>query len=103
MTKPADELSIFNTDVLTALSDEARQNIIILLVKVRAMRAGDIAQQFSLTRSSISHHLQILKRANIVLSRKDGKEIYYSIHYSFICQQLSCMTALFEKYRQIHD
>jgi len=94
---------IFNSDVLTALSDEVRQQMLIELVKVKEMRAGDIANKFNLHRPTISHHLQILRRANIVIAEKRGKEMFYSIQYSYVCEEIKKVYELFEKYKNIHQ
>lgn len=65
------DIAIFDTDMLNALSDETRQDLILLVAEKREIRAGDIANYFHLSRPSISHHLQILKRAKILKARKD--------------------------------
>jgi len=44
------------------------------------MCVGDIADAFHLSQPTISHHLNILKVADIVKSRKDGKQVYYSLN-----------------------
>lgn len=40
---------------------------------------GEIAERLSMTVSSISHQLRVLKQARLVKSRRDGKTIYYSL------------------------
>ncbi len=40
---------------------------------------GDIAQTLSLTQSAVSHQLKILKQSKLIRSRRDGKQIYYSL------------------------
>ena len=66
-------------EVLTALGDETRQHIICTMLEVDrpGTRAVDIAQRANLSRPTVSHHLQILKRAGIVCARKEGPCIYY--------------------------
>ena len=39
----------------------------------------DIANLLNMTKSSISHQLKTLKEASIVKSKKDGKEVYYTL------------------------
>lgn len=41
------------------------------------MNAGEIAHHFNLTKPSILHHLDVLKRANLVTHRKEGQFINY--------------------------
>lgn len=68
-----------DVNVLKAMADEIRMDILYLL-KVEEMNVNDIADQFDISRPTVSHHLQILKRANLVYARKEGKEIYYSLN-----------------------
>ncbi|OFI05304.1 transcriptional repressor SdpR [Clostridium acetireducens DSM 10703] len=62
-----------------ALSDPTRRKILELL-KDEDLIAGDIAKHFDISKPSISHHLSILKNANLVLSEKVGQNIYYSLN-----------------------
>lgn len=62
-----------------ALSDPTRRKIIQML-KERDMTAGEIAEQFDMTKPSISHHLSILKNAELVLDERKGQNIYYSLN-----------------------
>lgn len=98
-----EDISIFNSNVLNALCDEIRQELIITLIKVKEMRAGDIALLFNVQRPTISHHLQILKRANIVTVEKRGKEKYYSINYNYVYNELNKLSEIFKKYKTIHS
>ncbi|MCF6093982.1 autorepressor SdpR family transcription factor [Microaerobacter geothermalis] len=66
-------------DTFKALSDPTRRQIIQLL-KERNMTAGDIAEHFEMTKPSISHHLNLLKQANIVIDQRKGQFIYYSLN-----------------------
>ncbi|NLM44898.1 MAG: winged helix-turn-helix transcriptional regulator [Clostridiales bacterium] len=62
-----------------ALSDPTRRKIIQML-KERDMTAGEIAEQFDMTKPSISHHLNILKHAELVIDERKGQNIYYSLN-----------------------
>ena len=62
-----------------ALCDSTRQRILEMLCE-RDMYVGEIADAFRLSQPSISHHLSILKGANVVRSRKEGKQVYYSLN-----------------------
>jgi DNA-binding transcriptional ArsR family regulator len=64
-----------------ALSDQTRQQILTLLKK-KDMTAGEIGSNFSITAPSLSHHLTILKQADLVSSRRNGQEIIYSLNLS---------------------
>ncbi len=69
----------FDIEVIKALSDETRLEILDLLGN-NEMNVNEIADKCTVSRPTISHHLQIMKRAGILVSRKEGKEIYYSIN-----------------------
>lgn len=62
-----------------ALSDATRRKILRLL-RERDLTAGEISEYFSISKPSISHHLNILKNAELVLWEKKGQNIYYSLN-----------------------
>ena len=62
-----------------ALADPTRRRILELL-RDGDLAAGDIAAQFPIAFASVSHHLQILKEADLVLARRDGQHIRYSLN-----------------------
>jgi len=62
-----------------ALNDPTRRSILEML-KEKDMTAGDIADQFDMSKPSISHHLDLLKQAGLVVAVKEGQFIYYSIN-----------------------
>ena len=65
-------------DVWNALSSKIRRDIIHLLGN-KNLSAG-IANQFSLTKATISHHLAILKEVELVQIEKDKNSIIYSLN-----------------------
>lgn len=66
---------------LNAMSDPTRRKILELLKK-KDMNAGEIGKNFSITLPSLSHHLNILKNANLVTSHRQGQAIIYSLNLS---------------------
>ncbi|KRE25062.1 autorepressor SdpR family transcription factor [Paenibacillus sp. Soil522] len=62
-----------------ALSDPTRRKILDLL-RERDLTAGEIADHFQMTKPSISHHLSLLKQADLVWDERQGQHIYYSLH-----------------------
>lgn len=62
-----------------ALNDQTRRDILELL-KEKDMTAGDIADQFNISKPSISHHLDLLKQADLVTAEKEGQFINYSLN-----------------------
>ena len=66
-----------------ALNDETRREILELLKKCD-MNAGEIAEQFNISKPSISHHLDILKRADLITSEKKGQYVEYSLNTTIL-------------------
>ncbi len=66
-----------------ALSDPTRRAILALL-KQRELSAGEICSHFSMTNATISHHLAVLREANLIYDHKDGKHIYYRLNLSVV-------------------
>ena len=66
-----------------ALNDRTRRDILELL-RDRDLTAGDIADRFTITKPSISHHLDLLKQAGLVESVKQGQYIYYSLNTTVV-------------------
>ena len=75
--------------VFTALGDEHRQRILLLFEKGEHLNVGQIAEVSTLARSTVSHHLRILRESNVLLSEKLGKEIYFWINRAFLDAVLS--------------
>tara|TARA_B100000768_G_scaffold97776_1_gene91194 strand:+ start:85 stop:339 length:255 start_codon:yes stop_codon:yes gene_type:complete len=66
-----------------ALNDGTRRQIVELL-KEKDMNAGEIAEHFNISKPSISHHLDILKRADLITSEKKGQFVEYSLNTSIL-------------------
>ena len=66
-----------------ALNDETRRKMVELL-KEKDMNAGEIAERFNISKPSISHHLDILKRAGLITSEKNGQFVEYSLNTSIL-------------------
>jgi DNA-binding transcriptional ArsR family regulator len=62
-----------------ALSDPTRREILHLLAQ-GDLTAGEIADRFTITKPSISHHLGLLKQAGLVLDERRGQNIVYSLN-----------------------
>ena len=76
-----------------ALNDETRRKIIELL-KDKDMNAGEIAKNFNISKPSISHHLDILKRADLIISEKKGQFIEYSLNTTILEDLMSWILTL---------
>ena len=64
-----------------ALSDPTKREILALL-RDGKMSAGEIASKFDMTQATISHHLSILKKADLIIEDKQWKYIYYELNIS---------------------
>lgn len=80
-------------DVWNALADPTRRQILTLLKK-SDLNAGEIAEQFNMTKPSISHHLNILKQAGLVTSQKSGQNVIYSLNISVFEEILQLVSDL---------
>jgi ArsR family transcriptional regulator, arsenate/arsenite/antimonite-responsive transcriptional repressor len=69
--------------VFKALNDQTRRDILELL-REKDMTAGEIAEQFHISFPSISHHLELLKRADLVHSQKNGQYVSYSLNTTVV-------------------
>lgn len=66
-------------DVFKALADPTRRVILELLAE-EDRNAGEIAEYFNISKPSISHHLNILKNANLISDERQGQNIVYSLN-----------------------
>ena len=66
-------------NVFKSLSDPTRRRILELL-KEKDLTAGEIAEEFDISKPSISFHLNILKNSELVLTERQGQNIVYSIN-----------------------
>ncbi|ALR90716.1 autorepressor SdpR family transcription factor [Clostridium butyricum] len=83
-------------EVFKALSDKTRRKILELL-KEEDKTAGEIADYFNITKASISHHLSILKQANLVTDEREGQFIYYSLNTSIFEEVIGWFIDLSDK------
>jgi DNA-binding transcriptional ArsR family regulator len=82
-----------------ALNDPTRRRILELL-RVREMAAGEIADEFNISKPSISHHLDLLKQADMVLAEKRGQFVVYSLNTSVLDDCLVWLLNLSKKKRK---
>lgn len=76
-----------------ALSDATRREILELL-KNGEKSAGEIADSFDVSFATISHHLAILKNADLIYDKKKGKYIYYELNLSVVEQLMNWLISL---------
>lgn len=95
-----DNISLFgkitNMDqVFKALSDPTRRRILQLLRR-REMSAGDLADHFALTKSTLSGHFAVLRAADLIASEKVGTTITYRLNASVLEEALLEFSRVFD-------
>ena len=68
-------------ETFKALSDPARREILIML-KNKRMSAGEIASRFEMTGATVSYHLSVLKKADLVYETKEKNFVFYELNTS---------------------
>ena len=72
-----------SNEAFKALADPTRREILALLRKGERT-AGDLAEKFDMTKPSMSHHFAVLKEADLVASRREGQQIWYTLNTSVV-------------------
>lgn len=86
-------MSVGLQNTLKALADPIRREILNLL-KNGPLSAGEIVDHFSVTGASISRHLSVLKEADLIRDRREGKFIYYELNASVLEEIMLWITDL---------
>jgi len=80
--------------VFKALADPTRREIIRLLGRGGELTAGQLSARFDISSPSMSHHFNVLKQADLVATRRDGQQIYYSLNTTVLQDLLTVMLDL---------
>lgn len=80
-------------ETFKALSDPVRRDILVMLKKGR-LSAGEIGSHFDMTGATISYHLNILKKAELVFENRDKNYIYYELNTSVVEEVMLWLTQL---------
>lgn len=75
---PREDTLMDLSDTFKVFSDSTRLKILCALIQAE-MCVCDIVALLGMTQSAVSHQLRVLKQANLVKNRRDGKVVYYSI------------------------
>ncbi len=81
-------------EVFKALSDPTRREILRLLSHGERT-AGELAEPFDITKPSMSHHFAVLREADLVRTRREGQQIFYSLNTTVLQDVLTRMWDLF--------
>jgi len=79
--------------VFKALNDATRREILEML-RQKDMTAGEIAENFNMSKPSISHHLDLLKQAKLVVDVKRGQFILYSLNTTVLDEMMQWIIKL---------
>ncbi len=82
-----DELIEAISSVFKILGDPTRMRLVWALDR-QELCVGDLAEVLDMTSSAISHQLSILKNEHLVKTRRDGKNIYYSLDDSHVTDMI---------------
>ncbi|MCC6614078.1 MAG: winged helix-turn-helix transcriptional regulator [Anaerolineae bacterium] len=77
-----------------ALADPTRRKILQMLNE-GDKSAGEIAAAFNMTAPSVSHHLSVLKNADLVTTRRSGQSIIYALNTTVVQEFLQTLLELF--------
>jgi DNA-binding transcriptional ArsR family regulator len=83
-------------EVFKALADPTRRRILQLL-RSGEKTAGELAESFDMTRSSMSHHFAVLKAVDLITSRREGQQIYYALNTTVMEDVLALLMDLFAR------
>ena len=78
-----------------AIADETRQKIMKLLCCRERCVNDLVAELGNVSQPTVSHHLQILRAAELVDTRRDGKQIYYTLRQQAIA---NCCLVIAQEY-----
>ena len=78
-----------------AMSSPVRREIVKLL-RWKNMNAGEIASHFDIAQPSVSRHLDVLKKAEIVTTERKGTQIMYSLNLTAVQEIVLYLRELLE-------
>lgn len=82
------------TRTMQALADPTRRQILQMLNE-GDLSAGEIAARFAISAPSISHHLSVLKNAELVRAQRNGQLIVYSLNTTVMQEFLQELMRIF--------
>lgn len=78
--------------IFAALGDEHRQRILLTFEPGERLNVGQIAEVSTLARSTVSHHLKVLREAGVLVAVREGKEIYFHVNKAYLRQAFGIVT-----------
>ena len=91
---PKLEATPIHVEALKALAHLTRLRVFFFLVRARReVSAGEIQEALNLPGPTLSHHLDILRRAGLIQSRREERYVYYSVRREMISDLVRLLTA----------
>lgn len=89
-----------------ALADPTRREILAQLRR-GSKTAGELAEAFTITKASLSHHFNLLKQADLVRTERRGQQIVYSLNTTVLQDAVGLLMDLMQpddsKTKELHD
>lgn len=92
-----DSLRRFKADVFQALAHPTRIAILELL-GAGELSAGELIEKLGMEQANVSQHLAVLRSQRLVLNRKSGNQVFYSVRDPILLEVLALMRSYFQKY-----
>lgn len=92
-----DSLRRFKADVFQALAHPTRIAILELLGN-RELSAGDLIEELGMEQANVSQHLAVLRSRQLVMNRKSGNQVFYSVRDPILLEVLALMRSYFQKH-----
>jgi ArsR family transcriptional regulator, arsenate/arsenite/antimonite-responsive transcriptional repressor len=95
MAGPETDPMLRYADMMAAMGAEPRLRIMRLLLAEhpRGLAAGDIGDRLGIAASTLSHHLDRLKRESVIAARREGTFLWYSVNASAVDSLIRFLTA----------
>lgn len=91
-----DSLRQFKAEIFQALGHPTRIAILDLL-RAGELTVGSFVERLGLEQANLSQHLAVLRSRQIVLTRKAGNQVFYSVRDPLIWEMLDLMRRYFQK------
>jgi ArsR family transcriptional regulator len=92
-----DVLRKFKADVFQALAHPTRVHVIETLAEGE-LSVGAILERVKVEPSNLSQHLSVLRLKNLVVTRKDGNQVLYSVRDRLLIEVLDVMRRYFQRH-----
>lgn len=89
--------SLLEDDFFKAFTDQSRLQVFFILMENGELTVNQVSNLMNINQSNVSRHLTILKQVGITISRRNGRETYYTIDYQNIANRLRLMTNIIDQ------